>query len=389
MKMSEDLDNEFRNAYRKLHENFVCEMPDYSGDEPNFDNLFKSCSLYKAIKAKNYYLRFKTKLPVSMVERISVETEWRLSKDWLLNEESKVDSDYFNDEEWKKYNIEAMKFFLLLRSNAQTNFFYNELYSQVLKYQYTYIYLEGDSFVIGIQNKKRYDNLLSFCNATRNWFEYRLGILKAQNIHYNYINAIKSGSIDPRQLINELAEIKANLEFDMFKQASIDGTILYGHQVQLSGLEPISKYLDTIKDNPLFINVLPKSLQNKKNTPKKYHSLTTKQIDSLYKALIDEYIDSETTLEQFEALFDSNVTEMATPIQWLKEPEELVILLGEIYISNRWQTYLQNKQAFKSREGTIITASTYSTYKSNLSQKEGRTYKEIRTLIERVKQDKH
>ncbi len=113
------------------------------------------------------------------------------------------------------------------------------------------------------------------------------------------------------------------------------------------------------------------------------HSLNASQITALYEALKDKYIASDTTLEQFQALFDIKVTKMVTPINWKGDTHELVYLLNHSFNTSRWQTYLEKKEAFKNRGGTLMTASNYSSYKSSMP--EHRTFEPLKAIIEGIK----
>ena len=169
----------------------------------------------------------------------------------------------------------------------------------------------------------------------------------------------------------------------MFKQISINGKVLYGHQIQLVGLEPISKYLDTIKDNPLFTKALPISPQNPKNIPEKYHTLTSTQIEALYEALKGKYIASNTTLGQIQTIFDNKVTKLVTGVTWVATQPKLVYLLVRIFETDNWQSYLEEKNAFESRNGKLITHHTYSTVKSKMDP--DRNYEPILAIIEAIR----
>ena len=118
------------------------------------------------------------------------------------------------------------------------------------------------------------------------------------------------------------------------------------------------EHLQNIKDTSL--PAKKKSSPPKNKQPKsKNHSLTDTQIIALYEALKDKYFASDTTLEQFEALFESKVTVMVTPISWLESNRLLVYLLDKIF--KRWQTYFERKEAFVNQSGKQLTASDYST----------------------------
>lgn len=93
-------------------------------------------------------------------------------------------------------------------------------------------------------------------------------------------------------------------------------------------------------------------------------------LNSLYKQLVSKkYIDSNTTLDQFNAAFTEQPKEVIKPIQWLKETNLLAYFLDELFKNQKYQSIVEACQIFKSKQGRLITKSSLSSAKNQTKVK--------------------
>lgn len=225
--------------------------------------------------------------------------------------------------------------------------------------------------------KKRKENFVK-------WYENRLNPLRYYNVE------------NPSELANKLSQdskckqkIPVSFSHLYMGKCDIEEIVKDACVDRYKELIPIEVLVEKI--NELEMQKSSKRGNKKKsgspqeNKPPKFpnHSLKPTQIDALYEALIDRYIAPDTTLEQFQALFDSTVTEMVTPIQWTESNRLLVYLLEKIF--KRWQSYFERKKAFVNKDTKPLTASDYSTaLNDSKSWGEPNGYKQIDAIIDSI-----
>ncbi len=148
----------------------------------------------------------------------------------------------------------------------------------------------------------------------------------------------------------------------------------------MTGIEPKLFATDEEVKKQLEVSKKPKSNRRK-------HDLNDAQIDALHMALIKEkYIAQDTTIEQFKEPFNSEVTKMATKIQWLADTRLLVYCLDSIFVKKGWPKELECKEAFPNNNGEVLTAQNIYTSLSQMS-KSGfpRGSDKIDTIIDKIR----
>jgi hypothetical protein len=87
-------------------------------------------------------------------------------------------------------------------------------------------------------------------------------------------------------------------------------------------------------------------------------------LESMYKKLKGRYIDSNTTLEQFKAAFTEKPKESTKSIRWIKETNLLAYFLDKLFKNQPYQSVVGRCELFKSRKGTLITATNLTSSKN-------------------------
>jgi hypothetical protein len=91
------------------------------------------------------------------------------------------------------------------------------------------------------------------------------------------------------------------------------------------------KFYITSFENFGEVLALVSNTENTKSIKSFDSKLTDIQLQTLYKALINEYIHSKTTFEQFKAVFTTQPVETITKIDWLKEPVLLAYFIDNLF----------------------------------------------------------
>lgn len=87
-------------------------------------------------------------------------------------------------------------------------------------------------------------------------------------------------------------------------------------------------------------------------------------LESLYNMLKGKYIHSDTKLEQFKAAFTEKPKKSTQPIQWLEKTNLLVYFLEQLFKHQHYSSIVGTCQLFKSKKGTLVTASNITSSKS-------------------------
>ncbi len=131
------------------------------------------------------------------------------------------------------------------------------------------------------------------------------------------------------KILLEICSNKTNLAFG--------GIVIINHEYiyysdQINVINNVSfKYFITSFLNFGEVLALVSNTRNTKSIKSFDSKLTDIQLEALYKALINEYIHSETTLEQFKAVFTAQPVETITKIDWLKEPVLLAYFIDNLF----------------------------------------------------------
>ena len=115
---------------------------------------------------------------------------------------------------------------------------------------------------------------------------------------------------------------------------------------------------------------LAKPIRKKKQKEIKSLRIENPEIlESMYNKLIGKYIDSNTTLEQFEAAFTEQPKESTKSIRWIKETNLLAYFLDKLFKHQKYQSIVESCQLFISINDAIVTASSLASSKSQTKDK--------------------
>ena len=110
--------------------------------------------------------------------------------------------------------------------------------------------------------------------------------------------------------------------------------------------------------------------QQQKKTSYVWQSNPDKELPELHSLMIDTYklIASETTLEQFKAIFTGQqMDEGFEPIKWIDTNRLLAYFLDSVFKSQDWQSIAGNGKLFKNSKNKLITANDLSVAKKGYS----------------------
>lgn len=304
-------------------------------------------------KGRGYFNILGETLTIEEMTKDTTWDEWVTVFTELFRVQFTVNRLFGENDKWGYYSNKIQQFLLELESEKLRIQFWEMFVTIHTRYIYFDEYLR-----IGIQNEEKFELFVQCCNAFEGYTLNKLGRSQAKNFDSVFKKLLNEGHISQNEAFWTISELMSNVKFEIFELLSIGGKKPIDKMIFVEGLRPLFEHIQNIKDVPLPAKKLPKPKGKKTSNPL-YHSLKPAQIEALYEDLKGKYIAPDTTLEQFQALFDGEVTEMLTPIQWAESNRLLVYLLEKIF--KRWQSYFERKKAFVNQNGKPLTASDFST----------------------------
>jgi hypothetical protein len=115
-----------------------------------------------------------------------------------------------------------------------------------------------------------------------------------------------------------------------------------------------------------------------------------KELPELYRLMVNKYklIASETTIEQFKAIFTGQPIESIVPIKWIGTNRLLAYFLDSVFKGQDWQSIAGNGKLFKNKKNIVITANDLSVAKKGyVDYGLPKDYEKINLILKTIKKD--
>lgn len=154
------------------------------------------------------------------------------------------------------------------------------------------------------------------------------------------------------------------------------------------------KIMELIKNVVLNYTItLNTQSQEKKKTLKaltyKWQGNVENELPALYNKMKGVFIDLNTTLEQFTAIFTAQPSESIIPLKWIDSNRLLAYFLDLSFKGHDWQSIAGHGKLFLNKKGKILTANDLATAKEGFNYGNPKGHNLIDTILKEIKNIKN